>query len=474
MLIKILKVVFIIAIVAVIGVFGVYNGILQITNEAGAALVVPTTLNYYPTDLVADGYVAEFPLEDFLNGAEFTWGKKDWEASDGKEIAVYTTEVRKLKGTWDDTTKQYTAPSDPQDAVYDAISIFLIATYNEATIPYYQYYLDAGGIADIGGALSGGLMVQGIVKVNNEGEYRTYYKEQINALANVQASDFLKNAAAAIPSLNKAEREGTAKNKYYFHKGNSPVYITETAVGQFPSPACDDPGYTAANWESTADDKVEDSKAWAKTKDADAKWRTEKVTYWWDGVKKERDPNWDDLYGHKYIIDLQYDDVWQKWFTNAQITTVFTDVNGVELEDQSTVSDYWYLRTSFSADLPELPEGFDDMEGKAQKAYLEENGFYEPAVNQGGKGMFQSLQGYTGANPGVIFTKLTYSADVWNIGIFQDWKTDEGWFGSMVLPTLQANVRPYSPQVYSYAKAELTEEVIIADLQANVNASAGK
>ncbi len=457
MLIKILKLVFVVALVAVIGVFGVYNGILKSTNEAGEGMPVSSTLNYYPTDLVADGYTAEFPLEDFLNGAKFTWQQRDWDATG--DTPVYVEEIRELKGTWDDATKTYTAPSNNKDAVYDAISIFLIATYNEATVPYYQYYLDAGGTAAIGSALSGGLMVQGTVKVNNEGEYRTYFKEQINALANVEATEFLINAAKAIPSLNKAEREATAKNKYFFHKGNSPIYVTDTATGSFPAIACDDPGYTTANWESTANDKLEDRSAYAQTQDADAKWRKKD-----DGSDK----NWDEMYGHKYIIDLQYAEAYESWFDKAEIVTVFTDANGVETDQ---VTDYWFLRTKFTAALPELPADFDDYTPENQKKYLQDNGFYDLAINNPNKGFFQSLVGYTGANP-VIFTQLTYVADVWNIGIFQDWRTEEGWFGSMV--GMQSNVKPYSPQVYSYAKAEVTEDVIIADIQKYINADAGK
>ncbi len=463
MLIKILKIFFVVALIAVIGVFGVYFGAMSLKQAGTADLVIPETLGYYPSDLIADDYIAEFDLEDFLNGGELHFQKKDYKKSTD-EIPVYVDDIRTLKGTWDNATKTYTAPANEQDAVYDAISIFLIGCFNESTVPYYQYYLDAGGTAAISnGALTGGLMVQGIVKVNNTGESRTYYKEQINALANVQANEALIKIAEEIPALNKAVREATLDNRFYRHWGNSSQYVTTTPNGQFPEIACMDEGYTIANWApDMKQDVAYDQICYPQLQDADCAWKTEKVKYTWDGVEKERDRVWGDCYSQKYIIDLQYD-VAQKWFTGAEIKTVFLDAQG---NPSDTQTEYWYLETSFAAKLPELSEGFDDMEDADQAAELKAKGFYDLPINDPtAKGFWQSLVVNTGADP-VIFTQLKYVGQVWNCGVFKEWRTEEGWFGTLAI--LTSNVKPYSPSYYSYEKEALTKEAITADIQANI------
>ncbi len=477
--ISILKTVFVVGLIAVVGYFGFWNGVWTLKLEGSAGQAAPKSLNMYPTDLVAEGYTAEFLLEEYLNGEPIEWQRVDTFSSTST-TTYYEDDIRELRGSWDDTTKTYTGSGN--DAIYDAITIFLLGAYNESTVPYYQFWLDAGGTAAIGTALSGGLMVQGTTKVYNGEEYKSLYKEQINALANVQASQTLIEAAQGIDSLNKAIREGYAENKYYYTKGNSPSYITDTETGNFPKPASDDPGYTVANWTSTGNDNIGSTHYAYSQKDqsADAKWR---FVYKEDGTV-EREKNWGEMYQQKYIIDLQNDAAVGEWFNSASILTYYLDAEdrvlnseGIYVDNRDNYVDAngelsetpvkgviptgedcrYFLRAKFSADLPELPEDFDDYTPDEQYAYLyTQKGFDKKAINTANKA---KLVGYTGANP-VIYTQLTYVADVWDIGIYRNWRTEEGWFGSMV--GMQSNVKPYSPQEYTYCKYELDEEGNIA------------
>ncbi len=494
-LIKVLKLLFVLVlIVGVVG--GIYFGVLGVTPEAGAATGVPmealgklpfTSIDnahnntYDSSNLESNTYTIsvgdktmeyspEFSLYAFLNGEEMAWKRAATSSSDTP--ADEDDPNNYIVGVWDDD-EGYSDDGDVENAIYDAISLIKLASYNEKTVPYFRTYTDAGGMAVIGGgAIQGGLMVQAQEVYNNLGEYQIYWKEQINALANVIASDALKQLASAIPSLNRATREGRYDNIYWGHNGAGPVY-TPGSDPDNQIPALDD-GICSANWDATAGDVSYASKVYSTLdQSADANWR--KVFD--NDDKVVRDKVWQEMYSVKYILDLTRDAVYdQSWFSDASIERVYVDDNGA---DTTEVTENWYLKVSLKADLPEMDDiekGFNDLSKEKQRKIINEN-FMVKAINKDGwKGsgnptfadctragnwasnsnMLKLLE-YTGASP-VCFTKLEYEVEIWNNGLLKKWNTIEGWYGELV--TLQANVKPYSPVVYCYDYSVCTEEVI--------------
>lgn len=495
-LIKILKLLFVL--VLVVGVVGsIYFGVLGITPAAGAATGVPvealgklpfTSIDnahnntYDSSNLESNVYTIsagdktieyspEFSLYDFLHGEEMAW-RREAAGSTSDNPLDEADPSNTIAGDWDDESG-YSDGGDVDFAIYDAISLIKLASYNERTVPYFRTYTDAGGMAVIGGGnIQGGLMVQAQEIYNNLGENQIYWKEQINALANVKASDALKQLAAAIPSLNRATREGRYNNILWEHNGAGPIY-TPGSDPENAIPALDD-GICSANWDATAGDKSSSSIVYSTLdQSADANWRKVIES---DG-KLGRAKVWQEMYSIKYILDLTRDAVYdQGWFNNASIERVYVDENGV---DTTEVTGNWYLKVSLEADLPDMDEiepGFNDLDKAKQREIINKNYMGKPLNKDGWKGsgnptfadctwegnwagnsnMFKLL-GYTGASP-VCFTKLEYEVEIWNNGLLKKWNTIEGWYGELV--TLQANVKPYSPVVYSYDYSVCTEEII--------------
>lgn len=498
-LIKILKILFVL--VLVVGVVGsIYFGVLGITPAAGAATEVPfealgklpfTSINnahnntYGSANLESNTYTIsagdktidyspEFSLYDFLHGEEMAW-RREAAGSTSKEPKDELDPINAItENAWDDTNGYLlTDESNRIDRIYDAISLIKLASYNERTVPYFRTYTDAGGMAVIAnGSIKGGLMVQAQEIYNNLGENQIYWKEQINALANVEASDALKQLAAAIPSLNRATREGRYNNILWEHNGAGPIYKPGKDPGN-AIPALDD-GICYANWDATAGDKSSSSIVYSTLdQSADANWRKVIES---DG-KLGRNKVWQEMYSLKYILDLTRKEVYDDgWFNDASIERVYVDENGV---DTTEVTDNWYLKVSLKADLPDIDEiepGFNDLDKAKQREIINKNYMGKPLNKDGWQGsdnptfedcteagnwagnsnMFKLL-GYTGASP-VCFTKLEYEVEIWNNGLLKKWNTVEGWYGELV--TLQANVKPYSPVVYSYDYSVCTEEII--------------
>ncbi len=501
-LVKVLKLLFVLVLTAGV-VCGILFGVLTIKPEAEAALEVPYDSlgkipfsSYDSTNLEnntftmanATGtfeYSPEFSLYDFLHDTEMAWQRSDYKNSvSGKNVAEADGN-NYLLGTWDDTTGYTGDDSDPTVAIGDAINLIKLASYNEKTVPYFRTYTDAGGMAVIGGgAITGGLMVQGQEIYNNLSDYQIYWKEQINAIANAKAPGMESLIPAVEQILNKAIREGTYNNHYWFHKGSGPIYTAVGNLDDIDIPALDE-GICSANWSATGNDSNNDQIRWSTlSQEAGAKWRK---NYNDDGTEKS-DKVWQEMYSVKYIIDLTRDEAFTgNWFKDATITKVYVDADG---KDSTTPTDHWYLNVELNANLPsmdELAPNFNDLSKSEQREIINKNYMTQPLNMYGWDGtgnptfadctwsgkwkgysnIFKLLE-YTGASP-VCYTQLTYEVEIWDTGLLKKWNTVEGWYGELV--GLQANVKPYSPVVYSYDYNVCTEDIIKEYLVKYTNAT---
>ncbi len=441
--VKILKTILILALIAaVILVF--WFGIMSGKAAVDAPIPVPTGLGLYPTDLVKTGWEAEFPLTQFLEegvdwgstSAYFSGDFEDDPNNDGKQIYV----------------------GELEDKVTDAINLIRLADYNEKKVPFFGYFTDAGGSADIAGAIKGNLMSQTIHAQNG----KNYFHQNINAI--VQDPDFpmsgtVVTAAEAI--LNKAKRQIDYGDYYYVLTGAFPQYLVGTDLvdeeGQVVlvngEPTTFDDGRCTANWTAAMEKGLKEvNERPDNLVDPDAIFSLD--------------------YGNKYILSLNPSDYVNatdfapyKWFdqTKTVIEKIYIDADGNPANEET---DHWYLRVVLEAKMPTRPDTKNADEIKAWAAECEDatlnkalhlaNPLYDQKnpnnkINKLTNERINDLKNYTGANP-VIFTALKYTYEIWDCGVIKSWRTDEGWYGTLGAGPISftGDVQPFNPTTYTY------------------------
>lgn len=433
--VKILKTILILAlIVAVILVF--WYGILGAKAKVDIPVPEPASLGLYPTDLVnTPGWEPNFSLVDFIEGDKVTWGSsveyfqgEFGEESGGKEV--------------------YSGSNS--DKIDDAINLIRIADYNEKDLPFFSYFTDAGGSADIAGKIKGNLMSQ-TIHVQQE---KNYFHQNINAI--VQDPDFPMAAATVTLAegiLNKAKRQIDYGDYFYVLEGASPLYLFgEDLVDEDGEvvlidgkPTEFDDGRCSANWDAATKKGLKTPRELPKDLTPDKEFSAK--------------------FGNKYIMSLNPADYSNpdllpyKWFdaNKTSIEKIYVDENG---EPADSKTDHWYIRVVATANLPERPASGSldkwvaDCQSKPINESLSmENPNYVKGKDKNGKdvdftpAVINNLEHYTGAS-GVCFTALKYTYEIWDCGVMKSWRTDEGWYGTLVGFT--GDVQPFNPTTYTY------------------------
>lgn len=435
--VKILKTILILALIAaVILVF--WFGIMSGKAAVDIPIPEPAGLGLYPTDLVAvDGWEPNFSLIDFIDEKRddgVQWGSKT-EFFDGDFEADPANPGR----------EKYV---DTGYKVADAINLIRLADYNERNLPFFGYFTDAGGSADIAGAIKGNLMSQTIHAQNGN----NYFHQNINAI--VQDPDFQMNASVVTMAesiLNKAKRQIDYGDYFYVLQGAFPQYLVgEELVNEDGEvvlvdgkPTTFDDGRCTANWTAAMEKGLKENKDRPTGLSADEEFALD--------------------YGNKYILSLNPQDYVNAtnytpttWFKpeGCEIEKIYVDENGEPAKEET---DHWYIRVVAEASLPPRPESGDltSWINECGKHPLNNtlsisNPNHDGKIKDFTNEKINNLQQYTGANEGVCFTALKYTYEIWDCGVMRSWRTDEGWYGTLVMFT--GDVQPFNPTTYTYDK----------------------
>lgn len=430
--VKILKTILILGlIVAVVLVF--WFGIFGATAAVDVPIAEPSGLGLYPTDIVESGWEPAFSLEAFIGGNEMQWDETAnfdgfFQADPnnaGREIYVETSGDNKI---------------------VDAINLMRLGSFNEATAPYFGYYTDAGGGADIAGAIKGKLMSQTIHAQNGS----DFFHQNINAI--VEDADFPMNPTTVTLAegiLNKARRQLKVGDNDYALDGAFPQYLygdqyvdeEGNVILVNGEPTVFEDGRCTANWDAVVKKSVNTAKEPPKGLKPQAEFKLK--------------------YSNKFILSLNPTDYVNSyasykpvtWFdaSKTSIEKIYVDANG---NDATEVTDNYYVRVIATADLEERPAdgtGIDAWAKRCAQANLNKalNMPNPDYVKDFNNEKLNNLEGYTGATP-VHFTALKYTFEIWDCGLLKSWRTDEGWYGTLVAFT--GDVQPFNPTTYTYSK----------------------
>lgn len=436
--VKIFKTVLILALIAAV-VLVFWFGIMGATAKVEVPIAEPSGLGIYPSDLVAEieagSWKPNFSLEDFLlsDFEGYSWGSSE------------KTFFWGPFGSANNGVESYEGSKDKINS--DAINLIRLADYNESGIPFFSYYTDAGGSADIAGSIKGNLMSQTV----HVQEGVNWFHQHINAI--VQDPDTPMNPALVTTAegiLNKAKRELVYNGDYYFLQGAFPKYL-------FGEDYVDDNGQVVlVNGQPTV---FEDGRCTANWDASVQKSKNENKTL----PSMSEDEAFPLKYTNKFILNLNPSSYTKyskyaptTWFDpeKTKIDKIYVDEQG---KDAGEVTDRYYIKVVLEADLPARPEKDSEIKSWAEKC-KEANinqvlGIENPAYSEKTKDFtpqyLNDLPGYTGAYP-VHFTALKFTYEIWDCGVIKSWRTDEGWYGTLVAFT--GDVQPFNPTYYSYSK----------------------
>lgn len=442
--VKILKTILILGlIVAVVLVF--WFGIFGASAAVEVPIAEPSGLGLYPNDIKNEGWTAEFSLIDFINGTAYTWDEDIPVSFDGM-----------FEADPDNAGREVYLETSSENKILDAINLMRLGSFNEAKVPYFGYYTDAGGGADIAGAIKGKLMSQTIhAQKGND-----FFHQNINAI--VQDPDFEMDpmmVTMAEGILNKAKRQLNVGENVYVLDGAFPKYqfgedyvdAEGNVVLVNGEPTVFDDGRCTANWDAAIQKSTYKPQTPPSGLDAKIKFKLE--------------------HSNKFILSLNPSDYNTEtkdasgkikdfreckpvtWFdaTKTSIEKIYVDAEG---NDATEATDNFYIRVIATADLPARPEdgkGIAEWAAECKKSKLNDalnmpNPNYIKDFNNE---KLNNLEGYTGANP-VHFTALKYTFEIWDCGLLKSWRTDEGWYGTLAI--LTGDVQPFNPTTYTYSK----------------------